>query len=379
MGGRVKIVGLLGLLVVAGCGGGKHQAAATTSTTSTGPTGRVVVAISVPPPAPLTTWSVTSDNLYVMPIRVTAGGAPVAGLRLSVDGFELPPTDSDGRATYSADSTRLARHVVGVADVSQVKIGGSAPATATTTALSAGQAALTVAYPIHGLTLGKDSAGNPTVSGRITYADGAPPPAVSRYTYQLTGTVTDSSGHPVADARVSTRTVDRDYWTVSSPTDAAGRYSSLFTASDEGGGNPVYFTVRVSKGDLVYEFLSEEFVSFQRLKSAQMNVRLPPRGYPIALPLSHSYPGAVYEGIVVGAAVGGKPIRPVRVTWPDAAGHFTMTLPSSLAGKPVTLWEAVLDLFSVTPATPGGAIELGSWPTVLPVDAPQNLVRVRLK
>ncbi len=260
-----------------------------------------------------------------------------------------------------------------------MKIGGSPPAAAAQTALSAGQAALTVAYPIRTLTLGKDGAGNPTVSGRITYADGTPPPTVSRYTYQLTGTVTDSSGHPVADARVSTRTVDRDYWTVSSPTDAAGRYSSLFTASDEGGGNPVLFTVRVSKGDLVYEFLSEEFVSFERLKSAQMDVRLPPNGYPMALPLSRSYPGAIYEGIVVGASAGGKPIRPLRATWPDATGHFTMTLPGSLAGKPVTLWEADLDLFSVTPATPGGAVELRSYPAVLPANAPRDLARVRLR
>ncbi len=101
MSGRLRIVGLLGLLAVAaGCGGSKHQAAATTATTSTGPTGRVVVAISVPPPAPLTTWSVTSDNLYVMPIRVTAGGVPVAGLRLDVDGYELPrPTRTGAQRT----------------------------------------------------------------------------------------------------------------------------------------------------------------------------------------------------------------------------------------------------------------------------------------
>lgn len=381
MASRRAIASLLGLLALAGCGGGaKHRAAATTATTATTPAAAPVgVAISVPPPAGLRTWEVASDNVVALTVRVTAAGAPVAGLRLSVDGYMLPATDSEGRAVYSADVTRLARHVVTVADVSSAKSGGAPLGATATAALSAMQAALTLAYPIRGLKLGRDANGNPTVSGRITYADGTPPPAVGRYTYQLTGTVTDSSGHPVADARVSTRTVDRDYWTVSSPTNAAGRYSSLFTASDEAGGNPVLFTVRVSKGDLVYEFLSAELVSFQRLRSAQMDIRLPPRAYPVALPLPHSYPGAIYEGIVVGASVGGKPVRPVSATWPDSTGRFTMTLPRALAGQPVALWEAKLDLFSVAAATPGGAIDLRNWPTVLPADAPQDLARVRLR
>ncbi len=376
----MKIVGLLGLLVVAGCGGGKHQAAATTSTTSTGPTGRVVVAISVPPPAPLTTWSVTTDNLYVMPIRVTAGGAPVAGLRLSVDGFELPPTDSDGRATYSADSTRLARHVVDVADVSQVKIGGSAPATATTTALSAGQAALTVAYPIHDLTLGKDSAGNPTVSGRITYADGAPPPAVSRYTYQLTGTVTDSYGKPVADARVSTRTVDRDYWTVSSPTDAAGRYSSLFTASDEGGGNPVPFTVRVSKGDLVYQFLSEEFVYVPATQERADEhpaaaTRLPDRAAaaPTRIPAPSTRESSSASRLAASrSARSGDVARRGRALHDDAAEARSPASPSR-SGRPSSTSSRS------RPPLPAARSSSAAGRPSLPCDAPQNLVRVRLK
>src|SRR5205823_6574974 len=131
----------------------------------------------------------------------------------------------------------------------------------------------------------------------------------------------------VVGARVSTRTLDRDFWTVSSLTDAAGRYSSLFTASSEFGGNPVPFSIRVAKGDRVYEFLPDENVVFQRLQSARMDIHLPPRGYPLALPLPASYPGAVYEGIVVGAAADGKPVRPLSATWPDAGGRFRLVLP----------------------------------------------------
>ena len=63
-------------------------------------------------------------------------------------------------------------------------------------------------------------------------------PRVGLLTYQLTGTVTDSNGKPVSGAQVSTRTLDRDYWTVSTVTDAKGHYSSLFTASAEAPGEP---------------------------------------------------------------------------------------------------------------------------------------------
>jgi hypothetical protein len=191
--------------------------------------------------------------------------------------------------------------------------------------------------------------------------------------------VTDANGKPVAGARVSTRTLGRDYWTLSIPTDAQGRYSSLFTASDASGDSPVPFTVRVARGNLVYQFLSQEVVEFQRLRSARMDIRLPPRGYPMLLPLPSSYPGAIYEGIVVGVAQGAVPVRPVSVTWPDANGRFRMVLPASLAGRTLSLWEGKLDLFSHAPAQPGGTIDLRDWPRTLTPETPRDLARVTLR
>src|SRR5581483_9053275 len=120
---------------------------------------------------------------------------------------------------------------------------------------------------------------------------------------------------------------------------------------------------RVSKGQLVYQFLSQEFVYFQRLQSARLDLRLPPRNFAMALPRPQSYPGAVYTGIVAGVTVNGTPVRPAAATWPDASGRFTLTLPQSLAGKRVSIWEAKLNLFSVPDATPGSAIDLAHWPS----------------
>jgi hypothetical protein len=180
-------------------------------------------------------------------------------------------------------------------------------------------------------------------------------------------------------ARVSTRTVDRDYWTVSAATKADGSFESLFTASGAQGGNPVPMTVRVAVGDLLYSYLPREFVAFQRLQSASVEIRLPPRGYPMALPVPRSYPGAIYEGVVVGASVGGAVVRPVRVTWPDASGRFTLVLPRRFAGRTVSLWEDKLQLFSRVVPRAGGSVDLRDWPAQLPPDAPRDVARARLK
>jgi hypothetical protein len=181
---------------------------------------------------------------------------------------------------------------------------------------------------------------------------------------------------------VSTRTEDRDYWTVSTFTDAQGHYSSLFTASAETAGTPgapVPFTVRVSKGDLVYQFLPLEFVEFNRLQSAKLDIQLPPQGYPLTLPLPRSYPGAIYQGIVVGVAQGDQAVRPLADTWLDKTGQFKITLPRSMVGKTVSLWEGRLLLFSVATATQGGAIDLQGYPTGLPANVPRGLAEITLK
>ncbi len=98
------------------------------------------------------------------------------------------------------------------------------------------------------------------------------------------------------------------------------------------------------------------------------------------LPRPQSYAGALYSGILSGFTVGSSdgPIRPVSATWPDASGRFQIVLPARLAGQEVSLWQAKLDLFSQAPARPGGAVDLTSWPAMLPADAPRDLVSIRL-
>jgi hypothetical protein len=297
-----------------------------------------------------------------------------------VDDYDLPkPTDANGHFVYLLDGTLLQRHVVTVTDASHATAGGQPLTDAERSELLAARGAITVAYTVQDLKVTRDAGGRPVVSGRLVVGRGVTPPRVGLLTYQLSGRVTDSHGNPVAGAQVSTRTLDRDYWTVSTVTDSQGRYTSLFTASAESPGNPVPFSVRVSKGDLVYQFLPQEFVLFQRLQSAKLDIRLPPQGYAMALPQPVSYPGAIFTGVVVGVAQGDQAVRPVKVTWLDPTGHFTMTLPRSLAGRTVGLWEGKLNLFSKVYAEPGASIDLTNWPVTLPSDVPRDLEQIQLK
>ena len=347
-----------------------------TASGASGPQAAIVAA----PTMSLRTWTASSDNLVPEQGTVTVAGQPVSGVSVRVDNYDVPGvTDRNGHFVYLVDGTLLARHVVTVSGETNGKAGGRPLSASEQSALAAATASIDVAYAVKDLKVSRNGAGQPVVSGRLATADGSPPPAVGLLTYELDGTVTDADGKPVAGAQVSTRTLDRDYWTVSTFTDAQGRYSSLFTASAEAPGNPVPFTVRVSKGDVVYQFLSQEFVDFQRLKSARMDIRLPPPGYAMALPLPQSFPGALYAGIVVGVTLGAVPVHPVSATWLDRLGRFTLTLPKRVAGQSVSIWEARLNLFSVAEAKPGGAIDLRDWPATLPSDAPRDLAAVTLK
>lgn len=337
-------------------------------------------AILAPPTYALQPWQSETDNLVPARGTIALNGRPISGAYVRVDSYLLPkPTDANGHFTYLLDQTLLGRHVVTVTDAAGAKAAGQPLTDAERTALLASHAAFTVAYALKDLKVSRDGAGHPVVTGRLVDARGATPPPVGLLTYQLTGTVTDSNGNPVVGAQVSTRTEDRDYWTVSTVTNAKGFYTSLFTASAESPGNPVPFTVRVSKGDYVYQFLPQEVVNFQRLQSARLDIRLPPSGYAMAIPRPASYPGAVYVGIVAGVSQADRVVRPVSTTWLDSSGGFEMVLPQRLAGRTVALWEARLNLFSRREATPGGPIDLVSWPTALPSDAPRQLVQIQLK
>jgi hypothetical protein len=326
---------------------------------------------------PVRKWSVESANSEVVSGRLLLADKPVRGAVMAVDDYTLlNRTTANGEFFYRVDSTIPRRHVVRVLRLSGATAGGRALTAANRTALLGAAGGFSVGYRVGDLQA-KQSNGHVVVTGRLSYEDGSPPPPVVLYTYRLAGTITDSHGNPVAGATVVTRTQDRNFWTFSQPSDASGHYVSFFTASDQAGEDPVPLTVQVASGSVSYASPANKNVNFSALHSATMNVQLPasPSG-PLALPSATSYPGAVYEGILVGVSGPSGVIQPLSATWPDARGRFTLVLPGSASGKPLRVWEDNSTFFQTTAARPGGAIDVSIWPKIPPGDQPQGLAVV---
>ncbi|MBA3427188.1 MAG: carboxypeptidase regulatory-like domain-containing protein [Actinobacteria bacterium] len=196
-------------------------------------------------------------------------------------------------------------------------------------------------------------------------------------TYRLAGTVTDASGQPVQGATVVTRTTDRDFWTFSLPSNSNGRYVSFFSASDQQGSDPVQLNVQVALGQRSYS-AGLANIDFKRLRSATMDVKLPASGSGLPLPKSTPEAGAVYRGLIVGAAGPRGVIRPLSVRWPDAQGRFSLVLPHLARGTTLRFWETNLETFSTVEARPGGAASPGAIPRRLTTRIPTGIATVRV-
>jgi PQQ-dependent dehydrogenase (methanol/ethanol family) len=318
-------------------------------------------------PIAVRAWLPSGNNTEAAGGRLLVGGKPVSGARISVDRYVLPrATGADGRFTAAIDVTVVRRHIVKVVDLSRARAGGRALTAAERAAAAAATGGFTVAYRIDDLRASAGKGGNVVVTGRIATRGGFAPAGVSLFTYRLSGRITGADGKPVAGATVVTRTVDRDFWTFSEPSDADGSYTSFFAASDKSQDDPVPFSVQVALGSVSYSSGLVPTVKFKRLRSARMDVQLPARvGAVLPLPTATSFEGAVYQGLLVGASAGGRVVKPVAAQWPDSKGRFRLVLPPSAGGKTVRLWQSSFQAFATFPAKPGGAVDLRTWPVGL--------------
>ena len=334
--------------------------------------------IATQAPIAVQPWDANSSNVQAMSGRLLLKGAPVAHARISVDGYVVRrATTGSGVFRYDADRTVARKHQIRVAALGLATVDGRRLTDAQRSALLGASGSFSVGYRIDGLHATKRSDGTIAITGRVHDTAGTAPPPVALQTYQLTGTITDASGNPVANAVVITRTQDRDFWTFSSASDQNGHYSSFFAASDETSADPVPLSVGVAYGGTSYGGTLGTITPFDRLHSSSMNIQLGSGAkYTISKPTS--YPGAVYQGLVVGVSGPGGVIKPVSNRWPDRLGRFTIVLPGATSGKVVRFWENQRQFFTHSQAVAGGPVDLSTWPTQLGSAAPAGLATLRL-
>ncbi len=321
--------------------------------------------VTVPPSLAIQTWKASSQNSQIVTGTVMLHGKPVSGVGLQVGDYVLQArTNAAGQFNYRIDTTLPERHVATVSNVSKARAGGRSLSAADKAALLGSRNGFSVGYEVTDLHTSRGSAGNVVLTGRAVFSNGQPVPPVALYTYQLSGTITDAAGKPVVGAIVVTRTQDRDFWTFSKPSDAAGHYTSFFAASDEAGDDPVPLTVQVASGPVSFSSGAGPTVKFSALQSATLNIQLPGSATAVmALPTASSYPGAIYEGLLMGVSTANGLVKPLSESWPDKNGRFRITLPASVRGKKLALWEDVGQFFSAFAATPGGRFDMSSYPT----------------
>jgi PQQ-dependent dehydrogenase (methanol/ethanol family) len=323
-------------------------------------------------------WTPSSNDTVGVQGQLLLRGKAVSGARIRVDSYVLPgATGPDGRFTYPADYTLARRHVVTVASDAKARVNGHPLSAADQAAVLRAGSAFNVAYAVSNLQAHVGKGGNIILTGRLHNSTNVPPPPVVLYTYRLTGRITDASGNPVAGAFVVTRTQDRNFWTFSQPSDANGVYHSYYTASDQGGEDPVPLSMQVTLGKVAYGLPTGITVKFAALKSASVDFKLPASpGNPVPSAVTTT-PGAIYEGTLVGVQGAKGVIVPVGGNWPDRNGNFRLVLPPSAKGQHVSVFEDNRQFVAIS-AAPGAPVEQGAWPHGLAPSVPQRLAAITL-
>lgn len=322
-------------------------------------------------------WQPNSSNVEAVTGRVEWNGRPVSGAIVTVDGFQVPqPTGANGSFSYDIDDTVAGRRVAVVTGFSHPTVDGKPLSAAQESAVMAASGSFSVGFALTGLHATITRSGDVLVSGRVGSARLAPP-GVHLLTYQLRGRITNAAGQPVAGAVVITRTLDRNFWTRSDPSNAQGDYSSFFTASDETFNNPITISVGVADGSTSYGGVAGTNVQFARDESSVLNIQLETAtAYKIAAPAPIG--AAIYSGLAIGVTAGGRVVTPRREQWPAADGTFSMLLPSSVKGRTLKFFESQQQIFSRSRATPGGPIDLNYWPQTVASNAPTGLATLNV-
>jgi glucose dehydrogenase len=324
-------------------------------------------------PAVVQPWQANSSNVQTVTARVLWNNTPVVGAHVVVGLYPVPrATDKTGSFAYDLDDTVAGRHVIRVSSLAHATINGKRLTAGQKKSINRATGGFTSAFGISGLHARVRKNGSVLVTGRATDSAHNGPPGVHLLTYVLSGRVTDVQGNPVKGAIVVTRTLDRQYWTRSNPTNAQGYYSSFFPASDQSSADPVPISVGVALGNISYGGALGTNINFARLQSSVLNIQLG-NGTSYTISPPDPYVSSIQAGLTVGVTIGDKVVKPLSARWPKRNGDFSLVLPSSVRGHTVSFFENQLQVPSRFAASPGGAMDMKSYKGFIGPTVPRNL------
>lgn len=327
------------------------------------------------PNVPITLWQGTGRNLITASGKLTLGGKPVSGAMIRLGEYTIPqPTGADGGYQFLHDQTVLDRRVLNVANAADVRIGGQPPSAADVPQLRDASGAVSTAYEIALKQTPQLARGakDVKVSGRLTFSNKTTPvPPVVLWDYILRGVIRDGSGKPVTNALASIVSKDGETFGLSTITDETGQYLIRFYPQSDD-----QYEVRVGYGpDL---FVSAKDITFKAAQSVEMDLVIAPPDMmlmgtgPNGALTPKEIPGAEYIGTLAGLAGAGGSIH-ADVSWPDADGVFTITIPAVDFAGPVAFYQAQLRFFTAEQTAPGLPVAASVVPTKLQPDMPRGL------
>ncbi|MCD9024129.1 carboxypeptidase-like regulatory domain-containing protein [Cohnella silvisoli] len=253
-------------------------------------------------------------------------------------------TRDDGSFQILLDQSLLGRTSVHVISLEKATINGKPISQDLTDKGKAVTSAFNVNYPIEIIStaISAQDPNQTEIKGRLRADQTASVAFFQEDKFKIAGLVKDADGKPVSGAVVW---IDRDAgegFAKSTPTDENGQYSMYYLPEEDEDTN-----LSVTIGTVKYTLPANKVFHFPEDTSLNVDITLPREGTVIddkpPTLVSHTAPGALYLGLLVGLDVAEN--VNYSVTIPDAEGNFTITVPTSVWEKNPTFFETNMKKF----------------------------------
>ncbi|WP_239614849.1 carboxypeptidase-like regulatory domain-containing protein [Cohnella mopanensis] len=317
-------------------------------------------------------WKVDGSHSNHISGTFMQGEKPVVNAVLQVGKNKRSiETGDDGSFQILLDQSLLGETPVQVVSLDHATIGGKPLSKNQSDIDKVAPLSLNVYYPIEILStaVSTQDPKQTEIKGRLVADKTASVAFFQEDKFRISGIVKDSSGVPVQGAIVW---IDRDTgegFAKSSPTDENGYYSMFYLPEEDEDTN-----LTVDYNSVKYTLPENKVFHFPEDTSLNVDITLPSEGSVIddkpPTLVSHTAPGALYLGLLVGLDVA-EDVN-YTVTIPDAAGNFSITVPTKVWEQNPTFFETNMSKFIEKDELQAGD-SLPSSFIEMTADAPRNI------